>query len=240
MLEIKPEWRLKLRLFTANILIKIGKLRHADYCAEDLQAIVNTHLPETFPIEVPISKGELTLLKADVSMEQGQNFVNIELLASILIGPPNKPIYRAHLITQLAAYPIFDTQTNTVKVAKMVVGKIKLVNDAYAIIEDSRDLLSLLFPKTLQNLLSGTVKSTLGLLTAGGSDLANNYMKLYLSGSKRRILDYHQPQIEALISDFSKRDALQYQLDSEKFEEQLFCLYGKEVVVESGKLRFKF
>lgn len=237
---MKPQWRLKLRLLTAKILIKMGKLTHADYSCAELEQIVEKHLPETFNIDVPVSKGELTLLQAQISMPLNQNAIIIDLLGSIIVGPVSTPIYRAHLNVKLKVYPIYEVATNTVKVAKMEAGDVQLVNDEYALIKDSRDLLSIVFPKSLQSLLGGTVKSVLGLITVGGSDLASDYMKLYLSGSKQRVLDYHKPQIEALVSEFAQRDDLLYQLGTTDFEEHLFTLYGKEVVVEDGHLRFKF
>jgi hypothetical protein len=240
MYPMKLDWRLKLRLLTARILIRLGKLRHADYSAAELKEIVDKQLPETFDIDVPRSKGKLTLLQADISMRQNRGAINVELLGSILIGALGNPIYRAHLVIALDAYPIYDKATHTVKLDKLLVSDVQLVNDQYSIIEDSRELLSLFFPKPLQNLLSGSVKSAVGLITAGGSDTAASYMKLYLSGSKQRILDYHRPQIEALVSEFAQSEDMQYQLGTCDFEEHLFCLYGKTVLVEDGQLRFKF
>lgn len=237
---MNPDWRLKLRLFIARILIKIGRLTHADYSAAELKNIVDGHLPETLEIDVPRGKGELTLMQADLSMPMNQNFINVELLGSMLIGSSANPIYRAHLIVVLNAYPIYDARSKTIKLDSLLVSDVRLVNDKYAIIEDSRELLSLFLPKPLQSLVGDTVKSAFGIMTGGGSDLASNYMKLYLSGSKQRILDYHRPQIETLVADFAKKEYLQYTLDHEIFEEHLFCLYGKNVVVENGKLRFKF
>jgi len=237
---MKPKWRLKLRLFTAKILIKIGKLTHADYTSAELKQILDKHLPETFRIDVPKSKGELTLLQADISMDKKQNLINVQIFSSIVIGRFRNPIYRAHLTVKLAAYPTYEVATATVKLEKILVTNVQLVNDEYSIIEDSLELLDIFFPKNLQNLFTGTVKSAFGLMTAGGSDAAANYMKLYLSGSKQRILDYHRPQIEALVSDFARKEYLQYQLNTSVFEEHLFSLYGKKVIVEDGKLRFKF
>lgn len=237
---MKSDWRLTLRLFTARMLIKMGKLTHTDFSSAELKEAVDKHLPETFSIEVPVSKGELILLKADISMPKNKNVINVRLFGSIIIGPTSKPIYRAHVNVQIDVYPFYDAVKNAVYVEKMMTRDVKLVNDEYAIVEDSRELLGLVFPRALQNLVTGTMKSAFGLMTAGGSDVATDYVKLYLSGSKKRILDYHIPQIEKLVSEFARRDDLHYQLSNENFEEHLFCLYGKEVVVEDGQLRFKF
>lgn len=234
------QWRTKLRLIMARLLIKLGNLTHADYTAKELEEAAATLLPETFPIDVPVSKGELTLLSADITMPMDQTLMLVDVFGSVIIGPLGRPIYRAHVIVQLELSPIYDASTFCVKIDTMRVKDIKLVNDEYSIIETSRDLLGLVFPRPLQNLFTGTVKSAVGILTGGGSDLAANYMSLYLSGSKQKILDYHRPQIESLVNEMCKDEEMVYRLEETEFEEHLFRLYGKEVVVEQGKLRFKF
>jgi len=237
---LKPQWRLKLRLFSAKILIKMGKLRHASYSKAELKAIVDAYLPETFEIEVPQNKGELTLLKAELNLPRNKNVINLQLFSKLHIGAQSKPLYRAHIIIRLEVHPIYDAKSYTLRIDKMRLNDVQLVNDEYSLIEDSRDLLGIVFPKPLQGLLSETVMSAVGFITAGASDAAANYMKLYLSGSKQRILDYHKPQIETLVNAFAERDEAKYQLDTSNFEMYLFSVLGKKVVVEEGELRFKF
>lgn len=237
---MKADWKFRLRVLTAKYMIRFGKLTHSDYTVEELQEIIDQHLPVNFEVEVPISKGELTLLEGSISIPQSSDSLNIELLGSIVIGPVGKPIYRAHLLFKLALYPTYIEESKTVKLKRMQIKDVQLVNDKYSIIESSKDLLSVFLPKTIQSLFSGTVKSAVGLLTAGVSDIAADYMQLYLSGSKQKVLDYHRPQIEELVQTFAQSDELQYQMGLEDFEEHLFHLYGKEVVVEDGCLRFKF
>jgi hypothetical protein len=237
---MKADWKFRLRVFTAKYMIKFGKLTHSDYTVEELQEIIDDHLPVSFAVDVPISQGELTLLEGKIAIPNDANAMNIELLGSIVIGPIGKPIYRAHLLFKLALFPMYVEASKTVKLEKMLIEDVQLVNDKYSILETSKDLLSLLLPKTIQNLFTGTVKSAVGILTGGVSDIAGDYMQLYLTGSKQKILDYHRPQIEALVQAFAQSEELQYQMGLEDFEEHLFNRYGKEVLVEDGFLRFKF
>lgn len=237
---MNSQWRLKFRLFTAKLMIKLGKLRHADYVVGDIQTIVDKHLPQDFFIDVPVGKGELNLIEAKVSMPKNQSSIHFDCFGSIIVKSKGSPIYRAHLSVTLAVYPKYDKVSSSLMIDKIITRNLRFINDEYAIIEDSRDLLSLLVPRPLQHLLSGTVKSAFGLMTGGVSEFAADYLKLYVSGSKQRVFDYHKPQIEALVQDFSQNNALQYSLDTTNFEEQLFALYGKTVVVEDGYLRFKF
>jgi len=237
---IKPEWHLKARLLISRLLIKFGKLRHIDYTATELSDMANQYVPKTFSLESPIGNGELTLLEVQVKMPYQHNVLKVELLSSIIIGALTRPIYRAHVMIVMQAHPRYDTETNTVMISELNVKDVKLVNDEYMLIEDSRDILSLVFPKQLQNLVSGTVKTALGIMTGGGSDKVKDYLNLYLKGSKQSILAYHRPEIEGLVEQYAHQDKLQYQLKNAPFEEYLFCLYGKAVVVEDGVLRFKF
>jgi hypothetical protein len=144
------------------------------------------------------------------------------------------------VVVKLDAVPAYNIETKTVNIAKITVKDVVLVEDEYSIIESSRDLLGIIVPRPLQNLVTGTVKSAVGLLTAGTSDIASEYAKLYLSGSKQKILDYHRPQIESLVNELGQDKDFCYQLNDDDFEEHLFSLYGRQVLVEEGRLRFKF
>jgi hypothetical protein len=77
-------------------------------------------------------------------------------------------------------------------------------------------------------------------MTGTTASEANSYLQMYLSGSKQKILDYHKPQIENIIVELAASEDMQYSLDTNDFEENLFIQYGKEVVVEERHLRFKF
>lgn len=233
-------WRLKCKLLMAKLLIKFGKLTHADYTAAEISELISPHLPSTFAIEVPAGNGELTLLEAEVSIGYKNSTVSVQLLGSLLVESMGNPIYRAHVVINLEATPFYDTETKVVKLSQLDMENVRLINDEYAILKDTQHILSAFVPRPFQNLLTGTVKSALGLITGGGSDAAANYLKLYLTGSKQKILEYHKPQLSSLVAELVHDEDLQYPLDTSDWEEYLFSLYGKEVVVEEGQLRFKF
>lgn len=233
-------WRLTVRLFLAKILIKLGRLTHADYSSDELNEFLSPHLPETFEIEVPAGNGQLTLLQANVRMRGAENGIQVQLLSSFQVESLGNPIYRAHLIVQLKATPVYIQKDKVVKLKTLEVREIELVNDEYSVLKDTQELLSNFVPKPFQSLLTGTMKSAFGILTGGGTDAAANYLKLYLSGSKQRILEYHKPQLTSLVSALVDDEDFQYRLDESDWQEHLFACYGKEVVVEEGQLRFKF
>ena len=67
----------------------------------------------------------------------------------------------------------------------------------------------------------------------------NDYLKLYVDGSKQRVLDYHQSQLEKRVAEMTQSESLRYTMDENIWEEWVFINLGKEVVIEEGKLRFK-
>ena len=218
----------------------LNRLPHADYTADELNELFIPHLPQVFPVEVPYGKGTLSLEKAEVSMPFTQNKIQVQLFGSFLVESLASPIYRAHVIVLIEGVPHYDQENKAVRVKRVQITNIYLVNDEYSLINDTQEIIATLVPKPMQNLLAGTVKSAVGILTAGASNAALNYLKLYLSGSKQKILDYHKPQLTKLVQEMTEDEDFCYELNQEDWEELLFARYGKTVVVEHGVLRFKF
>lgn len=233
-------WRTRMRILLAKILIKLGKLTHSDYTEEELNALLTDVFPQTFKIDVPRGEGTLTLLEGEIKMPFEADALEVQLLGALLIEYMGNPIYRAHLVILIEAEPGYDEQTKSVLAADLRVKDIYFINDEYALLKDTQSLLDNLVPRPVRSLVSDTMKSALGMLTAGGSDTAMNYLRLYLSGSKQRILDYHRPQVEAKLMELAEDGDLTYALDDDDWQEYLFRRYGKTVVVENGCLRFKF
>ena len=68
--------------------------------------------------------------------------------------------------------------------------------------------------------------------------MASEYLKLYLSGSKQAILDYHKPQIDNAITRQLTQDDLSHRMRDTQWREVLFARLGKNVRVEDNVLRF--
>ena len=122
----------------------------------------------------------------------------------------------------------------------VVLNETSLLQDEYSLLNDTRELISLLVPNPLLSLFGDTVKTAFDLVTGSSSHEANDYFRLYIGGSKQRVLDFHRPQLEAIVIDLIAEKECCYRLDVTVFEEQLFAKFGKEVIVEEGELRFKF
>jgi hypothetical protein len=239
-LLLSPQRQQQFQTIVARFLIRFKRLTHVSYSSSELNELIKAHIPQTFIINTPAGQGKFTLLEAELTMPSTEHCFNVQLLSSFEVQNLGNPIYRAHLIVQLHATPQYEARRNLIYVNQTMVRDIRLIHDEYALLTDTQQLLNSFLPGSMASLLSNTVKSTLSLFTAGTSDAAMDYLKLYVGGSKQRVLDYHKPQLEKVITELAASDELQYKLDETDWEESLFAELGKEVVVEEGELRFKF
>lgn len=237
---ISAQTKMKIRLFIAKWLIWFKKLKHAEYTSDELGALVAEHLPKTFPVSVPRGQGSFTLMTADVSMPRRSSSIHVEVLSGFAVEYLANPIYRAHLVILLEAKPHYDVEAKHVRLKEVQITNIKLLHDEYSLLKDGRDIINNFVPSPVLSMFTDTMKSALSLVTGTSASDANAYLQLYLGGSKQRVLDYHKPQLEKIVIEMAAGEEVRYQLDDSNWEEQLFSQFGKEVVVEDGKLRFKF
>ena len=146
----------------------------------------------------------------------------------------------AHFIVVLGATPFYDKGTKSVCLQAITFDHITLINDDYALIGDTQSLLSAFLPGNLNTLLGKTVQSALSLVTAGTSAKVQNYLTLFLAGSKQTILDYHTPQIRAAVLKEIAKQPTHFQLRQDVWREALFSRYGERVGIEDNRLRFYF
>jgi hypothetical protein len=237
---ISAQTKIKIRLFIAKWLIHFKKLQHAEYSSDQLSALVAEYLPKTFPVSVPRGQGSFTLMTADVSMPHRSSNIHVEVLSGFAVEYLANPIYRAHLVILLEAKPHYDVEAKHVTLQEVQITNIKLLNDEYSLLKDGREILKYFVSSPMLSIFTGTMKTALSLVTGTSASDANAYLQLYLGGSKQRVLDYHRPQLEKIVIEMAAGEEVRYQFDQSNWEEQLFSQFGKEVVVEEGKLRFKF
>jgi len=228
------------RLLLAKCLIHFKRLKHVDYSVEDISQLIEPHLPTSFPISVPKGDGRFTLSKAKITMPMNANYIQAEVLGSIEVTYLGNPIYRAHVVLVVQAKPQYDGTTKNVLLTDIRITDIHMLNDEYAILKDTSNLINLFVPSPVLSMVTGTMKTAFNIMTGTTASEANSYLQVYLSGSKQKVLDYHKPQIENIIIELAAGEDMQYSLDKNDFEEGLFIQYGKAVIVEEGHLRFKF
>lgn len=228
------------RLLLAKCLIRFKRLKHVDYSVQDISQLIQPHLPLTFPISVPKGEGRFTLTKVNISMPLNAKYIQAEVLGSIEVTYLANPIYRAHVVLVVQATPDYDQTTKNVLLTDLCITDIHMLNDEYSILKDTSNLINLFVPSPVLSMVTGTMKTAFNIMTGTTTSEANSYLQMYLSGSKQKVLDYHKPQIENIITELAASEDMQYSLNKDDFEEGLFIQYGKEVVVEEGHVRFKF
>lgn len=236
----KQSIKQKAKVFAARMLIKLGRLKHVDYHAEEILGLITPHLPHTVNVDVPYGKGTLTVEQAELNFNASDNHVAIQLFCAFNVDYVGNPLYRAHVVISLLASPHYDPEQKVVRLNELDILNLHLVEDEYSLIKDAQTVLSLFVPRPVQSLVSGTVKSALGFLTSGVSDASLEYAKLYAEGSKQRILDYHAPQLRARLQTLKDAPETCYALNMEDWEDRLFAKYGKRVYVTDNSLRFSF
>lgn len=233
-------WREKIKLWIARWMVKWGKLTHDAFTLQELNELLLPYFPYRHMLEVPFGHGRISLERAELNLNEAANRIEVQVFSDLTILAMGNPIYRAHLVVLITARPDYRPGSGKVKASQVQVADIYLVNDQYSLIVDGTTLLDKFMPIPVSPMLRGPVKSMLSLATAGISDEALSYLQLYLGGSKQRILDYHKPQLEALIARLAADNLFEYQLDESDFRELLFARLGKQVVIEQKELRFKF
>ena len=228
------------RLLLAKCLIRFKRLTHVDYSEDDISRLIQPHLPLSLPISVPKGEGRFTLSKATISMPLNSHYIQAEVLGGIEVTYLATPIYRAHVVLAVQATPQYNHNTKNVFLTDIRITDMYMLNDEYSILKDTSSLISLFVPSPVLSMVAGTMKTAFSIMTGTTASEANNYLQVYLSGSKQKVLDYHKPQIENLIVELAAGEDMQYNLDINDFEEGLFIQYGKKVVVEQGNLRFSF
>jgi len=222
-------------------LIKFKRIKFVSSTAEEINAMLAENLPENFEFPVPGCKGELEVIEAKVTMPLAGNYLQITLFCSMRIETMGNPIYRAHINISGIAWPSYIKPLKRIQLDKIKVQQIKLIQDEYALLKDTKQLLSMFVPGAIRSVLGMTMKTTLNVLgsTATTKD-AQQYLSLYLQGNKQKVLDYHKPELEKLVTELNAQGELSYALEEDDFEEQLFARYGKSVRVKNGELQFVF
>lgn len=233
----KTDW---LKYAIGYCLVKLGKLKYDRFTTAELNALIVEHFPQQFDLIVPIGNGVIRIIEGVVSMPVDSVRLHLQCLAGVEVKVMGSPIYRAHAIVQISALPRYLEQTQTLTLVDIKVDDLHLVNDEYSLLKDTQFLIDKLLPVPVTGLLGAPIKQALNVLSAGTSDQALNYLKLYVGGSKQRILEYHQPQIEKALLEAVAEFDLDYQMQATQWREHLFAKLGKTVAVEESELRFLF
>ncbi len=237
-------WQERSKIWVCGMLIKIGRLTHDDFSRDELNALIQPHFPRLFHIDVPAGAGSVHVTEARVQFNAQQQRLALECFAELELNVLDAKIYRAHVILVVSAVPVYVPAEGIVRLTNVDVDVIQLVNDNFSFIKDTQDLISQILPgltlgKSLSNLLTQPLISVASVATTGRSDKIVNYLQLFLSADKQKILDHHKPDITRRLLSLLDEDTLYYKL-SEGWRELTFLRWGKQVSVEKDSLRFSF
>lgn len=229
-----------LNQFFAKLLIRSKIIKESRYSCAELNDLLATNFPQKIHLPLPGSEGQLVLLNVELSMPLAQDQLHIQLFCSFSVRVANHDIYRAHLLISGTVTPYYMAEEKALRLKNMQLSELRLVKDNYAFINSTTELATLFIPKSFKHLLFGSLNTTFSLLKGFVPTELLNYLTLYSSGSKQKVLDFHQADIERLILEEVEQEDWCYPLDETDFEEQLFAELGQLVVVENGFLVFKF
>lgn len=231
---------LKAKRWLLKLLIHFKHIKQVAMTASELNEMLAANLPEEFELHVPGCQGVLVVEAAELSLPQNENRFYVELFCAMNIATLGNPIYRAHLVITLAGAPLYDSAHSRIRMQFPEVNNIQLVNDQYSLLHDTKHIIEQFSPLPITSLVTTTLHTTLNILSAGAYKDVAAYLGIYLGGSMQKIFDFHRPEIEQIVKDLADSGDLEYEMDPDILEEEIFAELGKDVRVENGELQFIF
>lgn len=226
--------------FIARLAIQIGFLKKESIDKVEVNQQINDELPLRFEIPTPGGDGELTLLNFSFDVDKQKDCIHAELLCNFCVNVKQKIIYNTHLHITVETDLMFHKESRSIGTKDVKVTELNLVSDKYSVMKDTTSLLSALIPGTVKSLVNLTLATTSVLLKDTKLNAAAQYLLLYTSGSKQKVIDFHKPTIEKKIRKLLDTPEYRYPLAEDDFEENLFAEYGKKVRIEKGEVYFVF
>lgn len=225
------------------MMVRLGRLRRVEMNKAELDAMLRPHLPLHFSISIPNGKGRINVIEASTSLP-GDDQIQTALLCEFKVDVMGNPLYQAHLLITLSASPAFDKPQGIVSAKNIRLLQTHLVKDNYAAVKDAREIFTKLLPRPLSSMVNLgidlSINSAMSMLENSLYGDFSQYLNLYISGSKQRILDYHKPQIERQFLNYIQQHKPEYRLDQQLLDEKLFAQFGKQVRAEKDTLAFLF
>lgn len=232
--------RTKLTHWVYWFLVRFRFVKGSAYSAAELNALLHDNFPKTCSFQAPGSQGQLIIEGAELTIPPAQPKIHVALFCSMKIESMGTPIYRAHVLIDVAGAPHYRIADKTITAKDLEIVNMQLVADEYSLLANTQSLLTQLVPRPFKNLFSNTVSTTLNAVSGGTYTEVVNYLSLYIHGNKQKILDFHRTQVASIITDFAHSGDLQYQLNDDAIEERLFAEFGQEVRICEGSLHFIF
>lgn len=233
----------RLKYWLLTLVVRLGRLRRVEMTTAELDDMFTPHFPLHFDIPIPNGKGRVNVTKANTSLP-GDGRIHIALMCDFNVEVMGNPLYQAHLLISLSAMPEFDKSSGHIRAQDIRLLQTHLVKDNYAVVRDAREIFTKLLPGPLSSMVNLgidlSISSAMGMLENSLYGDLSQYLKLYINGSKQRILDYHKPQIENQLLNYLEQHKPEYRLDNAMLDEKLFAEFGEQIRAEKDVLAFLF
>lgn len=226
--------------FIAKMLVRFKLIKNVPMEIEEINQIFLPQMPVSFEIPIPGGEGELSLLNVECSLNNSSDLITANLLCNFSVKINKTAIYNSHLMLILNSKIDYCRINKTISPIDLKIGSLELISDKYSMIKDTKKLITGFLPEPIKTIFNTTMLTTGVLLETVGVNEMVKYLTLYLTGSKQRILDYHQLDIENRIIKFAKSEAFAYHLDETDYDEQLFAELGEQVIIKDQQLLFVF
>lgn len=228
------------RQWLAKWAIRCKKIKQVSIELHEVEALINDQMPFQFEVETPGGLGNMSLIEVRLSIPEDSTYLQATCLCNLRIKVKQTLVYNSHIRLMFDAKPKYYCQEKTIGLTEVKVGRIELISDQYSLIKDPLTLFTNLLPKPVKSLLNFTVTSSQLLLEGVVNNRIMQYLSLYSGGSKQKVLDYHQAEIENKVKRLLEDPHHHYPLDLQVFEEALFAQYGKTIKIANGLIFFVF
>ena len=234
---MSQDWREKLQILFVKLMIRFKRLKHVVYTEAELNDLLRQQFPVQFPVNIPASDGEFSITGGSLRMPYDAEHFKIELKGQLKVDSMGTPLYRAHLYIHLLAIPAYNKETKVVSIDSITIKEIVLIKDEYGLINDGQSILKQLIPSPVTAMMGGTLKA-MNLLSGNNMSDLTQYLKLYISGNKQRVLDYHTPEIEQRVREYASSQDLTYEMDPSEWDQALFIELGEKVAIKKWRATF--
>ncbi|MFT4930003.1 MAG: hypothetical protein ACI8WB_006138 [Phenylobacterium sp.] len=228
--------------WAVRFMIRSKKLTQVCYNTAELDEMIGEDLlPYRVEFDVPGGQAELTVMTAAIGLgKNNDEGLQADLLCSLQISSMGQQLYRAHIQTVIKALPYYHKAQQSIRLKDTDIRKLTLINDEYLLMHSTTGLIKSLTPNIVQGLISATVGSAVGIMSALTTPEVKGYLAMFTDGNKQRVLDFHRGQVERTVKEMVDNGELEYQLNQSDFEENLFADMGQKIDVEDHLLVFRF
>jgi len=218
-------------------LIKLKFIKQVAFPLTELIDDIQVHLPFDIKFSVPNGNGFVIISHVQVA-EHKNGLLKAQLKGTLDIRSMGEHLYSSNIKIELFGKPIFIKEKSVIRATDVKIGKINLADDNLVLAQNARKVIAKLSNNVIGHMYTLTVGTALVFLD-NVTDM-KGYIANFINKNSHRILELHRKEIESnLIESLSNGD-LEYTLEEDIFDENLFIKYGKDILVENEGLTFRF